>query len=147
MVPSILAHGRAIDMAIQFILWWTPVILMLGWGLNKPVTLLFDFYEMAILIGACFLVNCITADAKTNWVEGLILLTYYCMVVSITYCCLRFCGLLIFIAFQAVSSWFYVGQPELKLMLFCPASIADSLAMATTFRQPIPPHAAHGSRL
>ncbi|TCD70361.1 hypothetical protein EIP91_003713 [Steccherinum ochraceum] len=111
MVPSILAHGRAIDLAIQFILWWTPVILLLGWALNKPVTLLFDFYEMALLIGACFLVNCITADAKTNWVEGLILLTYYIMI--------------------AISSWFYVGQPELKLMLFCPASIADSLAAAT----------------
>jgi hypothetical protein len=28
-----------------------------------------DYYELAILLGACFLVNYVTADAKTNWVS------------------------------------------------------------------------------
>jgi hypothetical protein len=28
-----------------------------------------DYYEVALLLGACFLVNYVTADAKTNWVE------------------------------------------------------------------------------
>lgn len=40
-----------------------------------------DYYELAILLGACFLVNYVTADAKTNWVEGLILLAFYVMIV------------------------------------------------------------------
>lgn len=28
-----------------------------------------DYFELALLLGACFLVNYVTADAKTNWVE------------------------------------------------------------------------------
>lgn len=41
-----------------------------------------DFFEVAIVIGACFLVNSVTDDAKTNWVEGLVLLSFYMMIVS-----------------------------------------------------------------
>ena len=37
---------------------------------------------MALLLGSCFLVNYITADAKTNWVEGLIMVSFYVMIVS-----------------------------------------------------------------
>ena len=28
-----------------------------------------DYYELAIILGSCFLVNYVTADSKTNWVE------------------------------------------------------------------------------
>ena len=38
-------------------------------------------YEVAILIGACFLVNYVTADAKTNWAEGYIMITFYIIIV------------------------------------------------------------------
>ena len=34
-----------------------------------------------MLIGSCFLVNYITADAKTNWVEGIIMIAFYLMIV------------------------------------------------------------------
>ena len=30
-----------------------------------------DSYELTIVIASCFLVNYVTADAKTNWAEGL----------------------------------------------------------------------------
>ena len=40
-----------------------------------------DYFEVALLLGSCFLVNYITADAKTNWVEGLIMLSFYVMIV------------------------------------------------------------------
>ena len=36
---------------------------------------------MALLFGSCFLVNYVTADAKTNWVEGLIMVSFYVMIV------------------------------------------------------------------
>jgi len=29
-----------------------------------------DFFEVALLLGGCFLVNYVTADKKTNWIEG-----------------------------------------------------------------------------
>ena len=41
-----------------------------------------DYFEVALLLGSCFLVNYITADAKTNWVEGLIMVSFYVMIVS-----------------------------------------------------------------
>jgi len=39
--PDILAEARAIDLSIQFLLFWTPLVTLLGWWLNKPVSLLF----------------------------------------------------------------------------------------------------------
>lgn len=83
MVPSLLARSRAIDLSIQFTLWWTPCLVILGWILGHPMILLFDYFELALLLGSCFLVNYITADAKTNWVEGLIMVCFYLMIVSI----------------------------------------------------------------
>ena len=28
-----------------------------------------DYFELAVVLGSCFLVNYVTADSKTNWVE------------------------------------------------------------------------------
>ena len=42
-----------------------------------------DLFEVAVLIGSCFLVNYVTADAKTNWVEGIIMMSFYLMIVSV----------------------------------------------------------------
>ena len=44
--------------------------------------LLPDFFEVAILFGACFIVNYVTVDAKTNWTEGYVMVSFYVMIVS-----------------------------------------------------------------
>lgn len=46
------------------------------------MSLLFDVFEVAVLLGACFLVNFVTADAKTNWAEGVMMVVFYLMIVS-----------------------------------------------------------------
>lgn len=43
--------------------------------------LLPETFEVAILIGACFLVNYVTADSKTNWAEGMTMVAFYVMIV------------------------------------------------------------------
>ncbi|TFK86140.1 hypothetical protein K466DRAFT_163357 [Polyporus arcularius HHB13444] len=108
--PSMLARGRAIDLSIQFILWWMPFLVLLGWWTTKPMHLLFDYFEVALLLGTCLLVNYITADARTNWVEGLIMIAFYVMI--------------------AVTAWFYPGESEehFKLTLQCPGSVTDAVA-------------------
>ncbi|KDQ09740.1 hypothetical protein BOTBODRAFT_58507 [Botryobasidium botryosum FD-172 SS1] len=88
--PAELAQGRSIDLAIQFVLFWMPALVLLGWWSGKPFTLLFDLFEVAVLIGACFLVNYVTQDSKTNWAEGLIMVVFYVMI--------------------AVTAWYYDGQ-------------------------------------
>lgn len=41
-----------------------------------------DVFEVVMLVGACFLVNYITADSKTNWAEGYTLISFYIIIVS-----------------------------------------------------------------
>ncbi|KAI0357106.1 hypothetical protein OH77DRAFT_1494971 [Trametes cingulata] len=108
LAPSMLARGRAIDLSIQFTLWWMPLVVLLGWWTSKPMHLLFDYLEVALLLGSCFLVNYITADSKTNWVEGLIMVVFYFMIALVT--------------------WFYPGQPEVAFMLNCEGTVAEALA-------------------
>lgn len=100
--PTTLAKAEAIDLSIQFLLFWTPVVTLLGWWTDKPFNLLFDIFEVGLLMGACFLVNYVTQDAKTNWIEGFALLCFYTMIVLCT--------------------WFYDGQPAIANLLACPGS-------------------------
>ncbi|KAI0699515.1 hypothetical protein C8T65DRAFT_742493 [Cerioporus squamosus] len=108
--PSILARGRAIDLSIQFTLWWMPFLVLLGWWTARPMHLLFDYFKVTLLLGTCLLVNYITADAQTNWVEGLILIAFYVMI--------------------AVTAWFYPGDTDVhfQLTLLCPASVTEAIA-------------------
>ena len=39
--PESLARGRAIDMSIQFLLFWMPLVTLLGWWTNRPMSMLF----------------------------------------------------------------------------------------------------------
>ncbi|EMD35865.1 hypothetical protein CERSUDRAFT_96090 [Gelatoporia subvermispora B] len=87
--PQDFAQARAIDLSIQFVLFWMPLLVLLGWWTGKPMNLMFDYFELALLLGSCFLVNYVTADAKTNWIEGLIMMTLYMMI--------------------AICAWFYVA--------------------------------------
>ncbi|KIJ33173.1 hypothetical protein M422DRAFT_35554 [Sphaerobolus stellatus SS14] len=106
-VPESLAKARAIDLSIQFTLFWMPFLVLLGWWINKPLTLLFDQFEVSVLIGACFLVNYVTADSKTNWAEGVILCAFYIMIV--------------------LTAWYYPGQLPIRQLLACP-TVAEGLA-------------------
>jgi Ca2+:H+ antiporter len=39
--PNTLAKAEAIDLSIQFVLLWMPVLTLLGWWTNRPFNLLF----------------------------------------------------------------------------------------------------------
>lgn len=91
-----------------------------------------DLFEVTILIGSAFLVNYITADAKTNWAEGAVMIAFYLMIVRrlvtrslLHYSCLPHFFLA---ATKAVAAWFYTGQPEIKIMAVCNESVAAALA-------------------
>ncbi|KAH8987182.1 hypothetical protein EDB92DRAFT_2116166 [Lactarius akahatsu] len=104
--PESLAQARSIDMSIQFLLFWMPFVTLLGWWTNKPMSMLFDLFEVVLLVGACFLVNYVTADAKTNWAEGSILIAFYAMI--------------------GLSAWYYTGQNEVRIVNAC-TSVATAL--------------------
>ena len=53
MVPEQLAKARAIDLSIQFTLFWMPFIVLLGWWIDKPIHLMFGAYSSAHGTGLC----------------------------------------------------------------------------------------------
>ncbi|EJT98256.1 hypothetical protein DACRYDRAFT_111228 [Dacryopinax primogenitus] len=91
--------GLAMDLSIQFALFWLPLVVLIGWGLGKPMSLLFDLYEVAILIGVMYLTNNSSLDAWTTPAEGLLLVAGYVMI--------------------GLCTWFYVGQPAIATLLTC----------------------------
>jgi len=94
-----LAETRAIDLSVQFLLFWTPALVLVGWALSKPMSLLFDLFEVVLLTAACFLLNHVTFDSRTNWAEGVMLVVFYFMIV--------------------ITAWFYPGSQEIHNMLAC----------------------------
>ncbi|KAJ6567190.1 hypothetical protein DFH09DRAFT_1471058 [Mycena vulgaris] len=105
--PKTLAEARSIDLSIQFLMFWMPILVLLAWFTNKPLSLLFDMFEVVLLISATFLVNYVTADAKTNWAEGVMMLALYSMI--------------------ALTAWFYPGQRAVNAMLSC-TSVQEALS-------------------
>lgn len=68
-----LAISVALGSAIQIGLLVAPVIVLVGWALDKPMTLHFDRFGMVTLVGSILLVSFIILKGKTNYLEGAIL--------------------------------------------------------------------------
>ncbi|KAJ3540311.1 hypothetical protein NM688_g6245 [Phlebia brevispora] len=105
--PSRLAKARPIDLSIQFILLWMPCLVLLGWIIKRPMILMFDNFEVVLLISSSYLVNNVTVHAKTNWAKGLIMICSYAMI--------------------GTTVWFYSGQSEQQFLLSCPGSVAAAI--------------------
>jgi len=79
-----LSIGVAVGSSIQIALFVIPLIVTLGWILNKPLTLLFDPYESIALFLSVLTVNYVVQDAKSNWLEGFILMGLY-LILAVTF--------------------------------------------------------------
>ncbi|KAG9092904.1 hypothetical protein FRC06_011742 [Ceratobasidium sp. 370] len=97
--PDDLAKAKSIDLSIQFTLFWIPTLVLIAWGLNEPLTLLFDHFEVVVVVGASFLVNSVTQDGRTNWSEGTIMIGFYVII--------------------ALAAWYYPGDADAHFMMYC----------------------------
>jgi Ca2+:H+ antiporter len=52
--PTTLAKAEAIDLSIQFTLFWMPFLVLLAWWTGKPLTLLFGAYAQGCIISSTF---------------------------------------------------------------------------------------------
>ncbi|KAJ5640028.1 uncharacterized protein N7484_007890 [Penicillium longicatenatum] len=68
-----LAISVALGSAIQIGLLVAPVIVLVAWALEKPMTLHFDRFGMVTLVGSALLVSFLVLKGKTNYLEGAIL--------------------------------------------------------------------------
>ncbi|KAF9520832.1 hypothetical protein BS47DRAFT_1370311 [Hydnum rufescens UP504] len=70
-----LSIGVAVGSSIQIALFVIPLLVILGWIMGKPLTLLFDPFECIVLFLAVLTVAFIINDGRSNWLEGMILMS------------------------------------------------------------------------
>ncbi|GAA6059745.1 hypothetical protein JCM10212_001953 [Sporobolomyces blumeae] len=81
-----LSMGVAVGSSIQIALFVIPLLVILGWIMNKPLSLLFDPFESIILFLSVLIANYTMQDGRSNWLEGFLLMMIYIIIaVSIWY--------------------------------------------------------------
>ncbi|KAG1873021.1 calcium/proton exchanger [Suillus subalutaceus] len=95
-----LSLSVTVGASIQIALFVIPFIVTLGWIMDKPLTLLFDPLESIVLFLSVLTVNYIVQDGKSNWLEGMILMCLY-MILIVTF-------------------WFYPGESLVDVTEDCP---------------------------
>ena len=66
--------------ATQISLFVTPLVVLVGWVVDRPLTLNFPPFEICLFILSVFVVSIVTSNAKSNWLEGSMLVTTYVMI-------------------------------------------------------------------
>lgn len=93
-----LSLGVAVGSSIQIALFVIPFIVIVGWIMGHPLSMLFDPFESIVLFLSVLTVNYVVQDGKSNWLEGMILISLYVII--------------------ALVFWFYPGT-ELTGILAC----------------------------
>ena len=75
-----LAIGVAVGSSIQIALFVTPVVVLLGWILNKEMSLYFNLFETVSLFVTAFVVNFLVLDGRSNYLEGSLLIAAYVII-------------------------------------------------------------------
>ncbi|CUA71895.1 Putative vacuolar cation/proton exchanger 4 [Rhizoctonia solani] len=88
-----LSIGVAVGSSIQIALFVIPLLVVIAWGMGKPLTMLNDPFESVVLFLSVLVVNYVVSDGKSNWLEGFILMMLYVII--------------------AVAFWYYPGSNPL----------------------------------
>lgn len=76
-----LAIGVAVGSSMQVALFLIPLLVVIGWIMgNDNMTLSFDGFQVAVLFVAVLLVNYLTADGRSNYLEGMLLQCLYLII-------------------------------------------------------------------
>ncbi|KAJ3453224.1 hypothetical protein MRS44_018879 [Fusarium solani] len=79
-----LATGVAIGSSIQIALLVTPLLVVLGWALNVPMSLNFNILETIIFAVSVLVVTGTVQDGKSNYLEGAMLVGLY-IIIALTF--------------------------------------------------------------
>ncbi|BEJ16713.1 hypothetical protein CspHIS471_0601140 [Cutaneotrichosporon sp. HIS471] len=81
-----LSLSIAVGSSVQVSLGLLPLLVLIGWMIDQPMSLLFDTFETICLVLAVIIVNAAIADGRTNFLEGAVLMmTWVCMAVVTWY--------------------------------------------------------------
>ncbi|CAG8484859.1 6859_t:CDS:2 [Acaulospora morrowiae] len=74
------AVGLILNTSVQMTLLVTPILVIIGWIIGKPLTLDFNVLEIAVLACAVLIVNYLVADNQATWLEGYMLVISYVLI-------------------------------------------------------------------
>ncbi|CAG8558753.1 9208_t:CDS:2 [Paraglomus brasilianum] len=74
------AISLVLNASVQIALLVTPILVLVGWVTQRPLTLDFTALEIAVLGCAVLIINYLVADNKATWLEGLMLLASYIII-------------------------------------------------------------------
>ncbi|KAK0467051.1 Sodium/calcium exchanger protein-domain-containing protein [Desarmillaria tabescens] len=77
-----LALAVSVGSCIQISLFVIPLLVLIGWIANKPLSLLFDPLEVVTLFLSVLLVRFATEDGRTHYMSGILLFGTYVLIVS-----------------------------------------------------------------
>ncbi len=72
-----LSLGIAVGSGLQIALFVTPVLVLVGWVIGTPMTLVFTSFELAALVSAILVAVLISVDGESHWLEGAQLIALY----------------------------------------------------------------------
>jgi len=75
-----LAIGVAVGSSIQIAMLVIPVLVLLSWIVGKQLTLYFLGFETVALFITVIIVNSVLQDGKSNWLEGVLLVSGYLII-------------------------------------------------------------------
>lgn len=75
-----LAIGVAVGSSIQIAIFITPLVVILGWIMDKEMTLYFTLFETVCLFVSAFMVNFLVLDGRSNYLEGALLCAVYLII-------------------------------------------------------------------
>ncbi|KAF2265793.1 Calcium/proton exchanger [Lojkania enalia] len=76
-----LSIGVAVGSSMQIALLVLPLVVVLGWILDKNcMALYFDTFQIAVLFVSVLLVNYLIQDGKSHWLEGVLLMASYIII-------------------------------------------------------------------
>ncbi|KAK7442222.1 hypothetical protein VKT23_016193 [Stygiomarasmius scandens] len=75
-----LAMSVAVGSCIQIALFVIPVLVLVAWGMDKPLMLFFDELETLVLFFSVLLVKFSVEDGKAHWMSGVVLIAVYALI-------------------------------------------------------------------
>ncbi|CAE7613385.1 CAX3 [Symbiodinium natans] len=75
-----IALGSAVGSAVQISVFVIPLCVVLGWMLDKPMTMNFHFFETATMLLTSVCIAIVLMDGKANWLKGAMLILGYALI-------------------------------------------------------------------
>ena len=75
-----LSIGVALGSSIQISLFITPLVVIIGWIMDKDMSLFFTLFETICMFVSAFIVNFLVLDGRSNYLEGALLCSAYVII-------------------------------------------------------------------